>query len=86
MTGFPIQETGQERADDCPNDCQCCTPCHHTQDTGDEGCQKSPVRSYEHRCQYIDEVLELTLTPEEMAAFQHSCDVIRTNIGYIEEA
>lgn len=34
----------------------------------------------------VEEVLELTLTPEEMAAFQHSCDVIRTNIGYIEEA
>ncbi|MFQ7475419.1 MAG: L-lactate dehydrogenase, partial [Anaerotignum sp.] len=34
----------------------------------------------------VEEVLELALTPEEMAAFQHSCDVIRTNIGYIEEA
>ncbi|WMI81220.1 L-lactate dehydrogenase [Anaerotignum sp. MB30-C6] len=33
----------------------------------------------------VEEVLELNLTEEEMAAFQHSCDVIRTNIGYINE-
>lgn len=33
----------------------------------------------------VEEVLELNLTEEEKAAFQHSCDVIRTNINYINE-
>ncbi|MDD3393674.1 MAG: L-lactate dehydrogenase [Anaerotignum sp.] len=33
----------------------------------------------------VEEVFELNLNEEEMAAFQHTCDVIRTNIGYIKE-
>ena len=33
----------------------------------------------------VEEVYEMNLTEEEMAAFHHSCDVIRTNIGYINE-
>ncbi len=33
----------------------------------------------------VEEVLELNLTEEELKAFHHSCDVIRTNIGYITE-
>lgn len=34
----------------------------------------------------IEEVIELQLTEEELAAFGRSCDVIRTNIGLITEA
>jgi L-lactate dehydrogenase len=33
----------------------------------------------------VEEVYELDLTEEELAAFHHSCDVIRTNIGYINK-
>ncbi|WP_312059606.1 L-lactate dehydrogenase [Anaerotignum sp.] len=33
----------------------------------------------------VEEVFELRLNEEELKAFQHSCDVIRTNIGYITE-
>ncbi len=33
----------------------------------------------------VEEVYEMNLTEEELAAFHHSCDVIRTNIGYINE-
>lgn len=33
----------------------------------------------------VEEVYEMELTEEEMAAFKHSCEVIRTNIGYINE-
>lgn len=32
----------------------------------------------------VEEVFELELTKEELVAFHHSCDVIRTNIGYIK--
>jgi len=33
----------------------------------------------------VEEVFELRLNDEELKAFQHSCDVIRTNISYITE-
>ena len=33
----------------------------------------------------VEEVYEISMTDAEKAAFKHSCDVIRTNIGYIEE-